>query len=262
VTTTGLVLQALLTSGTSPALVAGALKFLTAAKDANGNFGSTQATIWSLRALLLAASKGSEGAVGSLVVSVDGQPTQTLSLSKDQSDVLTTVDLSSFATTGTHQVSLGFAGTGKVSYNVVAKHNIPWSMVVDPLGPLSVSIGYDKTTLYVNDTVKATVQVHNNTASTQNMVMVTVGLPPGFEVMTEDFKPYLASRALSKFELTGKQLMLYLSTLSPNGTQSLSYHLRASMPVKALDGGAEAHLYYEPQKRASSPANLIEAQSN
>src|SRR5450432_1238768 len=263
VTTTALVLHAMLLRGGNSAAIDGALKFLTASKDSNGNFGSTQATIWTLRALLLAASKGSEGAVGALVVSVDGQPAQTLTLSADQSDVLTTVDLSTFATAGSHEVSLGFAGTGKVSFNTVAKHNLPWSAVIDPpAGPLSVAVAYDKTSLYVNDTVKATVQVHNNTASTQNMILVTVGLPPGFEVVTDDLKPYLTSRALSKFEVTGKQMMLYLSSLSASATQAMSYRLRATMPVKASDGGAEVHLYYEPQQRASAPANLGEARAN
>jgi uncharacterized protein YfaS (alpha-2-macroglobulin family) len=262
VTTTALVLQALLTQGSASDLVNGALKFLTASKDPNGNFGSTQATVWSLRALLLAASKGSEGAVGSLIVSIDGQQFQTLSLAKDQSDVLTTVDLSSFATSGSHQVSLDFSGTGKVSYNAVAKHNIPWSAVVEPQGPLSIGVSYDKQLLYVNDTVKATVQVHNNTTSTENMILVTVGLPPGFEVMTDDLSTYLANRSLSKYEITGKQLMLYVSTLAPSGSLAMSYRLRATLPVKASDGGAEAHLYYEPQKSATAAASLVEAQSN
>ncbi|HJX63657.1 MAG TPA: hypothetical protein VJ860_06855 [Polyangia bacterium] len=76
--------------------------------------GSTQATIWTLRALLLAASKGTDGAVGSLDVAVDNAAFTTLALTADQADVMTTVDLSTLATTGKHDVTLTFVGTGKV----------------------------------------------------------------------------------------------------------------------------------------------------
>jgi len=61
---------------------------------------------------------------------------------------------------GTHDVELTFAGTGRVSYNLVSKVHLPWSDVPpEATGPLSISIGYDKTTLTLDDTVTATVQV-------------------------------------------------------------------------------------------------------
>jgi hypothetical protein len=262
VTSTALALHALLLRGGNKNLADGALKYLTASKDPNGNFGSTQATIWTLRALLLAVTKGSEGAVGALTISVDGQPSKTVDLTADQSDVMTTVDLSSLATTGSHDVSLAFTGTGRVSFNAVSKYNLPWSGLAEPPGPLSIAVSYDKTSLYVNDTVKATVAVKNNTQSTENMILVTVGIPPGFDVLTDDLIPYLTSRALSKFDLTGKQLTLYVSRLNAAQTQSFSYRLRASMPVKATDGGGEAFLYYEPTQRAHAPGTTVEATAN
>jgi hypothetical protein len=80
--------------------------------------------------------------------------------------------------------------------------------------------------------------------------------------MTDDLSPYLNSRALSKFELTGKQLTFYVSTLRPGATSAFSYRLRATMPVRVTDGGAEAHLYYEPAKRAHAAASQVEARAN
>jgi hypothetical protein len=94
------------------------------------------------------------------------------------------------------------------------------------------------------------------------MILVTVGLPPGFEVVTDDLATYLTNHTLSKYEITGKQLMLYVSALAPSGNLAMSYRLRATMPVKASDGGGEVHLYYEPQKRATAPASLVEVQTN
>jgi hypothetical protein len=259
VATTALVAHAFLLAGRDKPLVDRAIAFLTAGRDQGGNFGSTQATIWTLRTLILAARKGTEGAVGSFTVEVDKLPFATVTLAPDQADVTTTVDLTSTATTGTHEITLRFAGTGKASYNLVAQHNVPWAMMPEPQGPLSVSVSYDKTRLAVDDTATAKVVVRNNTRSEQNMILVSVGLPPGFQVLTEDLDRYKATRALSRYELTGKQLMLYLTSLKAQGAQEISYRLRATMPVKAADGGAEAFLYYQPKQRASARATTLEA---
>ncbi|XXX82437.1 MG2 domain-containing protein [Sorangium sp. So ce134] len=259
VTTTALAAHALLSADAHRSSADGGVKFLTESKDANGNFGSTQATIWSLRTLLLAASKGSEGAVGSLTVAVDGEAAGTISLREDQADVMTTVDLTHLATTGAHEVTLAFEGEGKLSYNLVSRHNLPWSAVPsDGGGPLSVSVSYDKTALYVNDLVIASVDVKNTTNSAQSMVLVTVGLPPGFQLLTEDLQQYIAAGQLSKFEITGKQLILYVKEIPGGGAARFDYRLQATMPVRAEDGGAEVHPYYQPEQQSFSGAQVLE----
>jgi hypothetical protein len=255
VSATALVAHALLQTGGSAALVEGALDYLASKKDPNGNFGSTQATIWTLRALILAARKGTSGAVGELTVSVNDAPVRTVSLTEAQSDVMTRIDLSQFATSGSHAVSLDFSGTGRPSYSVVASHHLPWALVpAETPGPLSIAVDYDKDSLFVDEVVRATVTVSNNESVTQNMVLLTLGIPPGFNVETGDLRQYLDSGSLSKFEITGRQLILYLTSLAPRAEQSFSYDLRASMPVTAVDGGAEARLYYEPKRRTRVPA--------
>ncbi len=68
VATTALVASALILANGDAKSVEGALNFLSASKDTLGNYGSTQATVWTLRALLFAATKGTKGAVGTLQV--------------------------------------------------------------------------------------------------------------------------------------------------------------------------------------------------
>jgi uncharacterized membrane protein YgcG len=263
VATTALVAHALLLTNGDKTTLDGAMAFLAASRDSGGNFGSTQATIWTLRALLLSASKGSTGAEGTFTVSVDDHPFPTLTLTKEQADVMTTIDLGALATTGEHRVALTFAGTGKVSYNLVAEHNLPWAMAPDGAnGPLAVTVSYDKTRLALDDVATATVTVRNRVASPQAMVLVTVGLPPGFQVMTEDLDAYVADRKLSRYELTGKQLLLYVSALAKSEALDISYRLRAVTPVRASDGGTQAYLYYAPEQRTSAPATMLEVMGN
>jgi uncharacterized protein YfaS (alpha-2-macroglobulin family) len=259
VTATALVAHALLLSGSSPDLAQGAVTYLSGARDENGNFGSTQATIWTLRTLLLAARKGTTGALGTLTVAVDGSPVSTVSLSEDQSDVMTTLDLGSLATTGAHEVLLSFAGTGKPSYNLVSNYHVPWSVVgEEPSGPLAVSVSYDRTSLAVNESVAASVSVQNLTDASVYMTLVDVGIPPGFAVETEDLEAHVSAGQLSRYELTGRQLILYVTQIAAHETLQLDYRLRATMPVKASDGGARVFPYYEPDRESHARATLLE----
>jgi hypothetical protein len=263
VASTALVTRAMIAAGGHATTVNGALSYLVSSRDGVGNFGSTQATIWTLRALLLAASKGTEGAVGTLDISVDGAAFTSVSLTADQPDVMHTVDLSSLASAGDHQIDLSFVGTGKVSYNLISRHNIPWKDTGDPTpGPVSVAISYDKTSLVVNDTVNASVALTNTTDATENMVLVTLGIPPGFEVLGEDLDVYKQQGSLSRYETTGKQLILYVPKIAPKGTLNFSYRLRATLPVKASDGGAKTFPYYQPDATSSASATLFEVAAN
>ncbi|HTV22649.1 MAG TPA: MG2 domain-containing protein [Polyangiaceae bacterium] len=258
VTATALAAYAMLKSQSYPATAEGALAFITASKDPAGNFGSTQATTWSLKTLLLAAQRGTDGAVGSFEVAVDGAPFTSLELTANQADVMTTVDMSALASAGEHEVELRFVGTGRVSYNLVGSHHLPWSAVPpEPSGPLSIALSYDQTTLAVNDSVHATARIENLTDATANMVLVTLGVPPGFEVELSSFQPYLDSGVLSKAEVAGRQLNLYVSALAARQTQSFEYALRATMPVRASDGGAEVALYYQPNQKSQAAATTL-----
>lgn len=259
VTTTAMAVHALLLAGGYAEEVTKGLNTLISSKDALGNFGSTQATVWSLKTLLLAATKGTSAAVGTLDVIVDGENVRTVSLTEDQSDVMTTVDLKRLATAGAHTVDLVFSGEGKPTYNLVSSYNIPWlDAPEEELGPLSVDIAYDRNKLVVDETVTASVSVTNNTDGIQNMALVTVGVPPGFEIERDDLQQYLQGGTLSKFEVTGKQLILYVSQLEAGATLTYDYRLRATMPVKASDGGGTVYPYYEPQKKSAVAEQQLE----
>jgi uncharacterized protein YfaS (alpha-2-macroglobulin family) len=177
---------------------------------------------------------------------------------------MTTVDLKSLATSGSHTVDLVFSGEGKPSYNLVSAYNVPWTDVPEEeLGPLSVDIAYDRTELAVDETVTANVSVTNNTDGPQNMALVTLGLPPGFEVERDDFAQYLEAGTLSKFEITGKQVILYISEIAAGSTANYAYRLRATMPIKASDGGGSVYPYYQPDKKrvvAEQQISVLEQQ--
>jgi hypothetical protein len=85
--TTALAAQALLKSGQKSGLAKKALDYLTAKKDAMGNWQTTQATILALKAFALSFTRGaSADTAGTIVVSCDGKAVERVQITKDNND--------------------------------------------------------------------------------------------------------------------------------------------------------------------------------
>jgi len=265
VSTTALIAHAMIRAGAHGPTANAAIQYLISSKDPNGNFGSTQATIWTLKALMLAAERGLEPAAGALSVLVDGQAFANVQLKKSEADLTTRVDMSSLALPGEHSVSIEFAGTGQVSYNLVSTHHVPWrtpSLLDPPAGPLAIAVSYDRAALSVDETVSAHLTITNLTSVSQSMLLVTVGLPPGFELQTDALDGFVAAGQISRYERTAKQLILYVTRIEPAAVLALDYRLLARMTVRAADGGSEVALYYQPDQKASSPSTTLVVTGN
>ena len=87
--------------------------------------------------------------------------------------------------------------------------------------PLSIDVAYDRTRLAQDDIATASCHGQEQLGKTANMVMVDLGIPPGFELLSEDLQDYQAKSAkmksghLSKFSLTATQALLYFDSFAP-----------------------------------------------
>ena len=252
VETTGLAVQALLRSGEASGTLRKALSYIASKKDAYGTWGTTQATIMALRALLSATEKGAADVRGTLVVLVSGKPTEKLALTPENNDLLhqfvfTNIDSKSAAT-----VEIQFEGKGGVAYQVVGNYFQPWDQK-PPGEPLSIDVAYDRTQLAQDDIATATATVRNNLDKKANMVMVDLGIPPGFDLLTEDLQDYQEKSSgrksghLSKFSLTGTQAILYFDSFAPGDTVTLKFRLRAKYPIRARTFKSRVYEYYDPE---------------
>jgi A-macroglobulin TED domain/Alpha-2-macroglobulin family/Carboxypeptidase regulatory-like domain/A-macroglobulin receptor binding domain/MG2 domain/Alpha-2-macroglobulin bait region domain len=248
--TTGLATQALLKWGQANETVRKALNFISSKKQAGGNWGTTQATIMALRSLLLASQTSASDVRGSLTVTLNGKPVQTLKLGPDNNDLLHQFVFKNIASQQLNNVQLKFEGTGGLAYQVVGRYFTPWEeKPVDE--PLSIDVAYDRTHLAQNDIVTATTTIHNNLPKTANMIMVDLGIPPGFDILSEDLQALQEKAAntpghLEKFSLTATQAILYFNALGPNQTVTLKVRLRAKFPIHARTFQSRIYEYYDP----------------
>ena len=179
--TTGLAVQALLKWGQSPEVARKALAYIAAKKQASGAWGTTQATIMALRALLLASGK-SAGAQGSVEIRLNGGAAARIRITPENNDLFQQYAIAGVKQQGANNVQIRFTGSGALAYQVVGRCFLPWN-AKPAQEPLSIDVSYNRTTLVENDTLTETVRIRNNTQAIANMVMVDLGIPPGFELL-------------------------------------------------------------------------------
>jgi len=252
VETTGLATQALLKWGQASGTARKALSYIASKKDSYGTWGTTQATIMALRALLTATEQGAADVRGTLVVLLNGKPAEKLVLTPENNDLLHQFVFKGIDSQSANTVEIRFEGKGGLAYQIVGNYFLPWDQK-PAREPLSIDVAYDRTRLAQDDIATATATVRNNLDKSANMVMVDLGIPPGFDLLSEDLQAYqdkssgLKSGHLSKFSLTATQAILYFDSFAPGDTVTVKLRLRAKYPIRTRTFKSRVYEYYDPE---------------
>jgi hypothetical protein len=251
VETTGLAVQALLKWGGDPGTAAKAMNFIVGKKDSAGTWGTTQATIMALRALLLSTERGAGTAKGAVEVVLNGRVAERLALTSENNDLFHQFVFKGGDVRQANRVEIRFTGEGVPAYQVAGRYFTPWNE--RPVNEaLSIEVSYDRTRLEQDQIATATATVRNRLAASANMVMVDLGIPPGFELLSEDLDSYREKSAgkksgrLEKFSLTPTQAILYFDSIGAGESLKLSFRLRAKYPIRARTFASRVYEYYDP----------------
>lgn len=255
---TALIAYVMIRSGTFPATAQKAINQIIHAKSSGGHWGSTQSTILALKALVAAMSGAPQKDTVKIAVSLNGQKRQ-LEIAPDQSDVLQMVVFDDF-NKGTNVLEISSQGESASMYQVVARHFLPWKEVKDeePKEAIQFKTEYDRTQLTKSDLLGVNVTMRYQGKAPTYMVVVDLGIPAGFDVLTDAFDTMLAEKRIEKFTTTGRQITLYFGTVKPDEEIKFSYQLKPRYPVKIKTPESQAYEYYTPDNRAKSKPVEIE----
>ncbi len=249
---TALAAIALLKADLYPDAVGGSISFLIQSKDTWGTWSTTQATILSLKALILSSEKaGPQGGPVTVSVRLNRELTQEIVMDEANADVVHLVTFEQgFAPGGSNAVQIDLEGAGNLMYQVATTFYLPWERVPpSPEKPLiSIDLAYDRTDLAVNDTVTAQVRVTLNEEGVVQMALVDLGVPPGFSVLSEDLSALVEQGLVSRYELTGRQIILYIEELTYGEPLEFTYRLLARFPLRAKTPPSTAYDYYNPTR--------------
>ena len=252
VETTALVAYALIVAGGYASTVESAIAHLVQARSSGCGWGSTQATIMVLRALVLAATQGMGGGQGTLSVTVGDTLAGSITVTEDNADILQYLDLQDFVGVGTNDVVLTFDGDQGACYELIANHHIPWPETA-PSDVLELEVELPAPTITTGETMTVTAIVSNVSDDKQNMVMMKLGLPPGFNVLPSALEAAKEAGAISQYETNPGELVVYVASLEADETLELSYGIKPSYPVKAQLPASRAYLYYNPEIQTLVP---------
>ncbi|OGP56867.1 MAG: hypothetical protein A2V67_18430 [Deltaproteobacteria bacterium RBG_13_61_14] len=249
--TTALILYAFLKAGVYPNTVNLGLNWLAQQKDSFGTFESTQATVLTFKTLLLAeAGKAPELNV-SVSVTVNGDRRE-VKITPEDSDVLRLLDFKEKTLAGDNAVGLKPSAETNLMYQAVARFFIPWDKLPREQveEPLKLELTYDRTQLKADDLLTAQVKATYRGTQPTEMIVLDLGIPPGFTVQTEGLEKAKGEGKIEKFTLTGRQITVYVRRIEPKKPLELSYQLKAKFPVKAQTPKSAAYEYYNPKVRS------------
>jgi uncharacterized protein YfaS (alpha-2-macroglobulin family) len=255
VETTGLALQTFLKAGGYADVVRKSLAWITSKKNGSGNWGTTQATIMALRALLSASEQSRSEARGTAEVLLNGKKVTSLEINKENNDLFHQFVLPQMNADRDDAIEIRFSGEGGLAYQIAGHYFVPWEHAATP-EPLEIEVTYDRTRLAQDEVVTGTAKIRNNLDKTAKMVMVDLGIPPGFELLSEDLQRMVEktegakSGRLEKFNMTAAQAILYFDSIAPRDSFVVRYRLRAKYPVHAQGFASRVYEYYDPNVNA------------
>lgn len=249
VETTALTSLALLRFSGEASLLQKALNYIVASRGASGAWGSTQATVMALRALLESQRMPFKRS-GTIVVRINGMPHSNLVITPETADVLQMADLRNEVKFGENHVTLELSGKGSYMYQITGKYYMPWKGEERQAQPgLSIKVHYDRTTMSMDDILKAEAVLECRGEGSNSMVIADLGIPPGFTVLTGDFDELKGRGIISRYEVTSRKVILYLMDL--HGRVSIPYRMKARFPLRAKTPSSRVYEYYNPGNEAT-----------
>jgi uncharacterized protein YfaS (alpha-2-macroglobulin family) len=227
-----------------------ALAWLAAHKDAHGTWGSTQATVLALKALLAGTTPEGGDQERRFIVQFGDKYTKELVVPANQADVLQMIDLSKFLTQEPQKLTIRQTSGPKATYQIAFRYHEPLTRLVAEDRPLKIEMKFDNDTAKVGDTIQATATVSNRTGAAVSMAMLELPIPVGFALAGDDFAQLVEKKTIARYERTPRGVVVYLTELKKGLT--LTYHLQATTPAHGMTTPARVYEYYNPQQEGRS----------
>ncbi|MCK5797435.1 MAG: hypothetical protein KAI47_09650, partial [Deltaproteobacteria bacterium] len=239
---------------------------LVASKDKTGAWASTQATILSLRALLLQAERSRSKLVGEVEVRVDGKIQRRLRFDGKRKNSAT-IDLTAVAgDRRRHLVNLRFKGNGNLRYQLVGRYWMPRQGLKVAAkrasgaksASLSIATSFDRRRVKSGEALQLKVVVKNKGRRRVAMPLVDLALPPGFDLDAAGLATLVKERKVEKVQRVGNHARLYLSKLAGHHALRFSLNLKSKYPLRVQARPSVVYEYYKPENRAETGATTLQ----
>ena len=217
------------------------IKYLASNKDSFGNWGTTQATILSLKAINMASSKG-KIAGQTITASVNGN-SQEIKIANNPLDIYE-VEFNDIK--DENKISLDVK-KGNLTYELIEEYYVPYDTILQNEENYDISIKEDiNSNVRVNDTITQSISVTNNTKETIANGIITINIPQGCSVNQVYLERAVAIGNIEKYEYNYTTLNLYIRNFKAGETKIIDVFYRANYPEEVTGGAIRAYDYYNP----------------
>lgn len=214
-----------------------------------GSFGSTQATVLALKAIVeYDKVRAKEMRDGEVTLLVDGRTVGTLAYTGETQDTLRWDDFAPLLRPGEHAIELRQKDGSPVPYSIaVGYHAVKPESAVD--SPLAWDVQLAASSTGEGEALEVIATLANTTAEGLPMTLAVVGLPGGLEPRHDQLKELVQEGVIDFYEVIGRDVALYLRDMAPNEEKRIVLSTIAAIPGEWTGSASRANLYYTPETR-------------
>ncbi|MEO1257315.1 MAG: MG2 domain-containing protein [Bacteroidota bacterium] len=237
-------------------LVSRAVDYLASSKTHYG-FGSTQATVLALKALVKhAENTAARTDVGPVAIVVNGQTVAEQTIPANKNEPVVFAGLADYFTEGKNQVKVKFADRKNtppydlsVSYHTRQPASNPDcalklnTRLVSSDSP--VAADRPMSAVKMGETVRLTTTITNQKEDVVFNPIAIVGLPAGLGVQPWQVKEMQERNLFDFYEISEDRIVFYFRHLEGQATKNIHLDLKAEIPGTFEAPASSAYLYYE-----------------
>jgi hypothetical protein len=226
-----------------------AVDWLNQHRGGFGQWGSTQATVLSLRAMTAYASanRATRGP-GEVEVRINGKSAARFAYEAGHRDAIVFEDLGSFFTTGANTIELVLEGEEPLPYSIAVEYRstLPAS---SPEAVVDLETRLASPQVKMGENVRLTATVRNRTEQGQPMTLARIGLPGGLQAQPWQLKDLRDRGVVDFFETGPREVVIYFRDLSPEELRTIPLDLVAAVPGTYTGPASSAYLYYTAEHK-------------
>jgi alpha-2-macroglobulin-like protein len=239
-----------------------AIAWITKNRQGNGGFGSTQATVLALKALVEhARANRRTPSAGTLTVERDGRTIGQHTFSAGVRDVIAIDSLAAGLTPGDNRLTLRLTGDNQMPYllSVAYRTTKPESSAACPVrlttklvvqaSRLQTAAETAALQVKAGETVAMSAELVNRTDQGQPMTVAIVGLPAGLEPRADQLEELKRAGTADYYEINAREIVFYWRSLAPKRRVVIQLDLIAAVPGKYVGPASRAYLYYTPEHK-------------
>jgi uncharacterized protein YfaS (alpha-2-macroglobulin family) len=225
------------------------IKFLADSCKA-GKYGSTQATVLALRAIVQYDKlRAHPKAAGTVRITVDGEQVgDAIAFDDKAQGAIKLPDISSSLTPGVHKVEIAMDGGSPMPYSFAAKYHT-LTPTSDKDCKLTIAVNLAQTRVLEGASTEAEVTVSNEAGEVVPNPVAVVGLPGGMEPRHDQLKELIKKGKIDAYEVNGSKIVLYWRTLPKDAKVSVSLSVIAAVPGTYRGPASCAYLYYTDEHK-------------